>query len=176
MAKPLWEIKQELMKEIRDISLDKNRLSAEKSVLEQDTKELYEVLQEGRKQKESLQKAIKALEQEAEEVKTGFESFVDEVREGMRHAHDMAQYASEIVKKASDVISSMLGNITELEAEKQSVEAEIVVRREMTKQKLKDLDIYADRLTKAYEMIMPDQKIVIGSDIEQEIDTSKIVI
>jgi chromosome segregation ATPase len=176
MAKPLWEIKQELMKEIRDISLEKNKLSAEKSVLEQDTKELYEVLQEGRNQKESLQKAIQALEQEAEEVKTNFCSLVDETRGGMRHAHDMALNATETVKKASDVISSMLGNITELEAEKRAVEGEIVIRREMTRQKLKDLDIYADRLTKAYEMIMPDQKIVIGSDVAQEIDTSKIVI
>lgn len=168
--------KQEIQKEILEVQLEKNRLDAELNVLKDDTRQLYEAIGEANGRKKEIEKTIEALEAETSEVAKKYGDLIDDVRNGMRASHDLAQNAIQTVYTISGVISTMLGDLNVMREEKQALEKEIIARREATKVVLKDLDVYADRLTKAYEMNMPNQKVVIGSKKAQEIDLSKITI
>lgn len=162
------------MLEIRDLELEKNKLAAERDVLAQDVRVLYGNLGEARVRKDILDGQIEDVLARKDEIAEMFQELVNDTRDAMQAVHEFIRSSLATLQEVTGAFEQQSEALRDLEAEKQVIEDEIVERRKLTKQTLKDLDIYADRLTKAYEMIKPNQKIVVGDKEQKLIDESKL--
>ncbi len=168
--------KQDVLIEIRDIQLESNKLTAERNVLADDIKVLFEAAGEATVRKENVEKEIASLSVQVDELKEAYSSYVDGIRENMRGAHEMLTFAIGASRDACTKLEELNDSIASLKTAKKSLEDEIQARKDATKIIGHDLDIYADRLTEAYKLLEPNRKVVVGSLTETKIDTSKVIL
>jgi DNA repair exonuclease SbcCD ATPase subunit len=163
-----------LNSEIRELALEKNKIIVERDILTSDIRTIYENLGEARARKEEIEKEIKTVEREKNEITRSFTNLVNETREAMHAIHEHIQSGIGALQSSIEAMKDISTDLSILREQKRSMESDIAERRRLVRATVKDLDVYAERLTKAYEMNLPRQKIVIGNDKQQVIEQSKL--
>ena len=154
--------KQDLLLEKRDIQLEINKLAAEKHVVEDQLRGLFAAAGEARVRKERLDAESKAIKQHTDDLQESHSAFIEDVRLSLRFAEDVVAKGREAINALNAEFDTQKKNLEEIRDEQDALEESITKRKKDTAVIVKDLNIYADRLTAAYSLNMPNRKVVVG--------------
>jgi len=157
---------QELLDEKLKIQLEINRLKNDLYILRTKAKEMFEAAGEARQRKDRLEEEAEEIKVNIGDLKESHTVFVTEIHESLRFVEKTLETGTGHLKELNgefDKASEMLESVRDQQG---ALEKEIEARKKATRVIVRDLNIYADRLTEAYKFNLPNRKVVVG-DIEK---------